>query len=141
MDAAAAIGLAGNIVQFIDFSWKIFQGSKDLYKSSTGASAENDVLELISRDLSYHTQRLDAITERHVTIPDSLISLIYECNKVADRLMKTLDTIKVRSPHKKWESFIQALHCIWKKDKIQGFVRQLERLRNELQFTLQIMLR
>ena len=141
MDAAAAIGLAGNIVQFVDFAWKVLRESKDLYKSTTGSSSENDVLALIFRDLSYHFKRVNAVTQRHVTIPDSLITLIYECDKVNSRLVNTLDLIRVKSPHKKWESFVQALRCVWKKEKIEGLVKQLERLRNEVQFSLQVMLR
>ena len=48
---AAALGLAGNVVQFVDFSCKVLQDTKNLYGSSTGASAENDVIETICNDL------------------------------------------------------------------------------------------
>ena len=47
MDPVAALGLAGNIVQFVGFSCRVLQDTKSLYKSTTGASAENDVLEVI----------------------------------------------------------------------------------------------
>ena len=52
MDPVAALGLAGNIVLFVDFSCKVLQDTKSLYKSTTGASADNDVLEVICRDLT-----------------------------------------------------------------------------------------
>ena len=139
MDAAASMGLASNIMQFVDFSWKLFQEARDLYNSSTGASPENDILEVVSRDLSFRIHRVNAIAQRHVTIPESMITLIYQCDKVANKLLKTLDLIKLQTPHKKWGSFVQALRSVWKKDKIAGLVRQLERLRDEVLFALRIM--
>lgn len=36
MDPASADGLASSIMAFIDFSWKLVQGSYQVYNSATG---------------------------------------------------------------------------------------------------------
>lgn len=140
MDPVAALGLAGNIVQFVDFSCKILQDTKSLYSSSTGVSAENDVVEAICRDIINLNDALTAPSAPGA-IPDSMRSLASTCKDVAAELLGTLDKIRVREPHRKWKSFVQALRSVWKKEQIEELVRRMERLRSETQYRLQLMLR
>ena len=83
MDPISVIGLAGNIVQFVDFTWKLIDEARSLYDSSTGASEENDLLELITKDLNDHYDNLTAPSR---------------CKDVASELLDILDTIKVKGP-------------------------------------------
>ena len=140
MDPVAALGLAGNIVQFVDFSCKVLQDTKSLYKSTTGASADNDVLEVICRDLIELDNALTAPSAPG-TIPDSMRSLASMCKQVAAELLAVLDKIRVREPRQKWKSFVQALRSVWKKEQIEELLKHMERLRNETQYRLQLMLR
>ena len=140
MDPVAALGLAGNIVQFVDFSCKVLQDTKNLYGSSTGASAENDVIESICNDLISLNKALTAPSDPG-TIPDPIVNLASNCQGVAVELLQLLDKIKAHGPKRKWKSFIQALRSVWKKEQIEELVRRMERLRNETQFHLQLMLR
>ena len=140
MDPVAALGLAGNIVQFVDFSYKVLQDTKSLYGSSTGASAENDIIETICNDLINLNNALTAPSEPGA-IPDSMRTLASNCKDVAAELLQLLDKVKVHGPNRKWRSFVQALRSVWKKEQIEELVRRMERLRNETQFHLQIMLR
>ncbi len=140
MDPVAALGLAGNIVQFVDFSCKVLCDAKSLYGSSTGASAENDVLEAIGSDLVNLSHALIAPSAPG-TVPESLRSLASRCKDVATELLGTLDKIKVRGPHQKWKSFVQALRSVWEKERIEELVKRMERLRNETQYRLQLMIR
>ena len=136
----AALGLAGNIVQFVDFSCKVLQDTKSLYSSSTGASAENDVIEAICRDLINLNNNLTAPSAPGA-IPDSIRSLASSCKDVAAELLGTLNKIRVREPHQKWKSFVQTLRKVWKEGQIEELVKRMERLRNETQYRLQLMLR
>ena len=140
MDPISAIGLAGSIVQFVDFSWKIFSETKDLYISSTGTTAGNDVLESISRDL---IQLNDALTapSNAGAIPDGMRDLASQCKGVAQELFEVLDKIKVKGPRRKWKSFAKALQSVWKAEQIEKLVKRMERLRNEMQLRLQLILR
>lgn len=140
MDPVAALGLAGNIVQFVDFSCKILQDTKSLYSSSTGVSAENDVFEAICSDIIILNDALTAPSGPGA-IPDSMRSLASTCKDVAAEILGTIDKIRVREPRQKWKSFVQALRSVWKKEQIEELVKRMEKLRDETQYRLQIMLR
>ena len=140
MDPIAAIGLAGNIVQFVDFPWKILSETRDLYESTTGASADNDVLESISKDLINLNDALTAPSSAGA-IPNRLRILAGQCKGVAEELLEVLDKIKVKGSHRKWKSFMQALRSVWKKEQIENLFKRMERLRNGMQLRLPLMLR
>lgn len=140
MDPVAAIGLAGNIVQFLDFSCKLLSGAKGLYNSRTGASDENKVLETVSNDLRLLNGELTA-PSAYGAIPDSIKDLASQCKDVAVQLIDVLNEIKVKGPHRKRSSFVQALRGVWEKDQIEGLSKQLDRLRSEIQIRLQLMMR
>ena len=139
MDPIAAIGLAGNIVQFVDFTWKLIDEAKSLYDSSTGVSEENDLLELIVNDLNDLNGNLTAPSALGA-IPGPVRSLASKCKDVASELLETLDSIKVKGRGRKWNSFLQALRSVWKKGQIEGLVKRLKGLRDEMQFGLQLAL-
>ena len=140
LDPVAAIGLAGNIVQFVDFSWKLIDEARDLYGSSSGASQEHDLLELIFSDLNTLNDKLTAPTALGA-IPESLRNLASQCKDFVEQLFRILKDLKVKGDNRKWKSFLQALRTIWKKEQIEQLVKQLERLRDAMQFRLQIVLR
>lgn len=119
MDPVAAIGLAGNIVQFLDFSCKLLSGAKGLYNSSTGASDENEVLETVSNDLRLLNDELTA-PSAYGAIPDPIRGLADQCKDVAIQLIEVLKEIKVKGTHRRRSSFVQALRGVWKKEQIEG---------------------
>src|SRR6266566_2274950 len=51
MDILVAIGLAGNIIQFVDFGGKLISKTAEIYKSSTGALVENVDIETATNNL------------------------------------------------------------------------------------------
>lgn len=139
-DPVAALGLAANIVQFVDFSHKLLSESRALYNSATGSSADNTVIEAVATDLDLLNAKLTAPSAAGA-IPESMRSLASQCKDVASELLAVLDKIKVKGPHRKWKSFVQALQSVWRKEEIDELVRRMERLRDEMHFRLQIMMR
>jgi hypothetical protein len=51
LDPFTAFGLAGNIVQFVDYRSKLICSTHKIYKSSTGSSKDHDHLEGIATRL------------------------------------------------------------------------------------------
>ena len=140
IDPVATLGLAGNIVQFVDFSWKLWCETKDLYDSSSGVSAEHDILELVTRDLIQLDSALNAPANAR-GISAEMRSLATRCRGVAMELLKLLEKIKVVGPRKKWKSFVMAMRSVWKKEQIESLMKRMETLRNEMQLRLQWMMR
>ncbi|KAL9613688.1 MAG: hypothetical protein Q9167_001765 [Letrouitia subvulpina] len=142
MDPVSALALAGNIVQFVDFSFKLLRETKTIYQSSSGGSEDNDVIEKITMDVISLNNNLTASAAPAV-IPEDLRALAGQCKLVAEKLLKALEDVKVKGSHRVWKSFKQALENVWKmkKEEINSLVIQTERLRNEMQYRLQWMLR
>ena len=139
LDPITSIGLAGNIVQFVDFSWGLLRETKDLYNSSEGTTADIDVLESISNDIIDLDDTLTAPSAAGA-IPQQMRDLASQCKEIAQELLLILDKVKAKEPRKKWRSFVAALRSVWKKEQIENLVKRLERLRDQMQTRLQWML-
>lgn len=139
MESLAAFGLAGTVVQFFDFSCNLLFGAKSLYESSTGASAENLVIETITNNL---IQLNDALTAPSApgAIPDQLRKLASHCKSVARDLLEVLEEVKVKGSHRKFKSFVKAVEGACKKGKVESLSKRLEALRNQMQYGLQMTL-
>ena len=140
MDPSTGLGIASGIVQFVDFSWRLLHEFQDLYKSGTGMTADNDVIEIIARDLALHNNEL-LVPSFPSNLPEPFFRLASRCKAVADELLRVLDEIKVKNPHKKWTTFVQALRSVWKKERVTNLLERMERLRGQMHFSIQLMLR
>ena len=58
MEALAAIGLATNIITFIDFSYKLISGSHQILNSTSGLTPESSRLGTVVDDLRLITDKL-----------------------------------------------------------------------------------
>lgn len=61
MDPLTAIGLAGNILTFIDFSYKVISGVNKVLSAPNGMTPENERLSVLVEDLNVVT--LDLATD------------------------------------------------------------------------------
>ncbi|KFY14488.1 hypothetical protein V492_02588 [Pseudogymnoascus sp. VKM F-4246] len=119
LEALVAVGLADNIVQFTHFAQQLLSGARKLYRSTSGATAENTELELITknirklaetedlRKLAESTQQCDGLNRitSHPTNLDSddedWMQLNQQCKELAVDLLKLLDSFKVKADHKR----------------------------------------
>jgi len=142
MAELAALGLASNIVQFIDFGITLFHEGKEIYESSEGSSAKRLELETITADLRDIVHELQP-TIHPVTKDDAALGrLAKDCEKLATDLLCLLDKLKVKeSQHPKWASFKQALNSVLKEGAIRNLESRLEKCRDQLGKRLLYMLR
>ena len=89
LDPLIAIGLVGNIVQFVEFGLKIVSKAREVHKSSTGTLSENVDTEHIAADLIELTTSLQA-TESSAAGDPALEHLCAACNEVANELLTVL---------------------------------------------------
>ena len=138
LDPFSALSLAGNIVQFVDFSCKLISESQEVYRSAAGASVENVEVEIIAENLS---QLSDKLTNSSTPISRdglhkdeaALAGLAASCKEVANELLFTIQRLRVKDgPRRKWRSFHQALKTVWKESKIVELQNRLNSLRNEM---------
>jgi hypothetical protein len=115
MDPLSALGLAGNIVQFIDFGSKLVCKGRQIYKSSDGALEQHVDLEATTNDLVLLSAQIEPSKYRNQESDHQLkeeavlLKLTTACNDVALTLLTTLNSIKVTGRHRRWKSVRQAL--------------------------------
>lgn len=136
MEALAALGLASNVISFVDFSWKLVAGARQIYGSASESSNNSQTLEVLATSI---TELNDAIVI-DAAIPDNLQKLSKECHTVARDLLAVIGKLRMKGKHKRWNSFAVALKEVWKQGKIDGLVERLQRLQSQLlvqiQFTM-----
>ena len=155
LEGLAALSVASNIAQFVDFGCRLFFETKELYNSSSGLANESMELENISQTLGRLSNglmaknsfgdppssgvRLDEIL--HILPANTktihgdekdLISLAQQCQKVAEELSGALNQLRINGPGKKWECFRVSLKRIWKAKRIDKIAKRMERLSSQL---------
>ena len=75
LEGLAALALAGNLIQFVDFGRKLFSKSRELYRSSQDLSSENAELEKIAQFYSRNSKEINSVLRRKVRCLWTSISL------------------------------------------------------------------
>ena len=134
---ASAVGLAANILQFIQFSFDLISDAKELSRSAHGLKAESVELKIIAESLSRLSATLiiplDPSTGAVPPSEHDIHKLANSAKAVADKLLATLQGLQViGGSHRKWRSFRQALKSVWHKDEIKNLEKRLEHLLRSL---------
>ncbi|KAF2114525.1 hypothetical protein BDV96DRAFT_522208 [Lophiotrema nucula] len=133
VDPFTALGVAGNIIQFLDFSCKLISKGKEIYTSGEGASAVSLEIEVIHEDLC---NVANALGPQHTISAQDihLQQLAKACQDVAQDLLNTVRSLKVdpQAQHRKWKSFRQALKSVWKQSRIEDLEARLDSFRKQL---------
>lgn len=135
MEAVAAIGLAANILQFIDFGTRILSKGKEIYTSTDGTLKENITIEAVVNHLKDSLARLQGYTALRSVAAQKLQD---ECGILINEILNALDKVKVKGPPSKWKSLRKALKSVRSKGQIEQWLRQLESLRNEYNTELEV---
>ncbi|KAI1270737.1 hypothetical protein F5Y18DRAFT_422239 [Xylariaceae sp. FL1019] len=92
METLAAVGLAGNILSFVDFSAKLLVSARAIYKSAAEASPENHVLQIIAEDVQFYVENITTTsdTDQH------LKTLAEESRIIASDLLGLIHQVSVR---------------------------------------------
>ncbi|KAL8916423.1 MAG: hypothetical protein Q9208_008524 [Pyrenodesmia sp. 3 TL-2023] len=137
MEVLAVLGLASNIVQFLDFSGRLVSSTLELYEATEGALSSNSVLEEISTDLKELCDGLlpsgaSGIGPTRTKSEAALLSLSQSCRAMGQKFLLVLEDLKVKGKGKGWQSARQALRTAWKAKEIQRYERQLGEYRSQI---------
>ncbi|KAK7893787.1 hypothetical protein LTR67_006488 [Exophiala xenobiotica] len=136
MDPLSAIGLAGNILQFVDFASTLVGQGVEIYRSAVGATA-------VHTDLRTSIERLDALSKpfrKRVAVPRNedeaqIVKTAVACNQIARDLATALDKLAA-TPHSRSSSVWKALQSVWEQPKIEETVKKLNMCKNDLHLLL-----
>lgn len=142
LDPLSALGLAGNLIQVIQFSYDVVSEGNKIYHNASGVLTQNKSIEEVSSDLAELTETLKAKQDEWRTAqgrtaldPEEtrLRNLCDRCVEVAFELQIQLNKLKAKEGRaKRLRSYKQALISVWRKDDVEELEKRLERYQKEL---------
>jgi hypothetical protein len=151
MDPLTALSIAGNVVQFLDFTSKLVSKGYRIYTSAEGGLSENEQIQTLTEDMRNIAVRLkkDLVLDSQGLVNQrtemeapsnedlALKMLCQKCCSLANELLDQLEKLKVRGDkHRKWRSFRQALKTVYNKGRLEEMRQQLESIRSQMDLHL-----
>ena len=147
MDPLTALGVAGNLVQLVEFGVRVLSKGNHIYHSAEGTLEANHDLEKVTTDLlllqtklkrSWRPRNLSsALPEDEQRMHDLCVS----CDTVAQKLLERLNMVKAQGRHRRWKSLRQALKSVCSKQYIDELSRSLSNYQTQLNVHLLVSLR
>lgn len=161
MEATAALGLAGNISQFLEFGLKLCKTVAEISRSGSGITKNNadrerltrnfaSSLEVIKRDLSkYCTSLADDTSIAGNTTSQGggggdggeLQAIVDGCKSVALDMLGRLERLKIGENAGKLKSFAAAMKALWREKDLGEIEKKLHLFRSELHWAIVVSLR
>ncbi|KAH9909472.1 hypothetical protein F4778DRAFT_169 [Xylariomycetidae sp. FL2044] len=139
MEALVAVGLASNIVSFIDFGSKLIRTASELRDSA--ASADNEAhavvithFEKLAEQMSNSAQGISNASTSPSPLEQSLIPLANGCCHLAKKLLQRLDDLSILSSQKdsRLRRTKTAIKCLWTQREVNETANQLHHFRSEI---------
>ena len=145
MEALAALALAGNVLQFVQFVSVLVSTVSEVHDSASGASERTIELENIYERLSAFTSSLQiqestgvsAFTQTTENLAHirAVSDLAKDCKGLCDQLLETIRDLKVEGGRwRRFRSFKAALKSAWESEKIDALEARLDRLQRVILF-------
>jgi hypothetical protein len=138
MDPFTAIGLAGNIIEFIDFGFEVVSVAREIYGSNSGATSENKDLEFLTSKGHNLALNLQPKKPKSQMTDDecNLNNLAVECTRLSHDLLALLRDLRARKTGSTKESLRAVWRNIWKKKEKTELEKKLESCRQLLHLQL-----
>ena len=140
MDPVTAIGLAASIVSFIDFSWSLLTGAKELYESGRRKTKDNARISSIVDDLNEYALDLTIGGEGASKHEKALRALANDCHGLSKELVKILQKLEM-TKNSRWQSLKKTWQAMRKADDIALIELRLEKYRTQMNTRLLALLR
>lgn len=131
LDPITALGIAGNVVQFIDFGIKATSKTREIRKNAKRMTVADADLEFVTKDLVALNAQLYASVGSS-SEAEALEELCGRCAKTAGELLSALQTFTVQGKKTKWKSTRKALKSLWGRDGVEEMKQRLLDFREEL---------
>lgn len=138
MEALAAVSLAGNILQLLNFAGDAISKSRQIHASVNGALEEHEDLEIVTTNLKDLSVRLQTPAG---PVDSVLEQLCIRCREIADELLKALESLCVKGKYTRSQSLRKALKVLWGKEKFKVLEERLAIFRQELTLHITVELR
>ncbi|KND93066.1 hypothetical protein TOPH_02094 [Tolypocladium ophioglossoides CBS 100239] len=135
MDPATAVGLAASVITFIDFSWSLVTGAKELHESGRGTTKENACIGTIVHDLKEYSLELGSGGQSASEHENALRALAGDCATLSEELVAVLEKLN-SSGNSRWQSLEAAWLGMRKESAVQSIERRLGEYRAQMNVRL-----
>ena len=141
MDPISAVGIAAAVIQFVTFTGTLVSGAYELHYRREGKKRWVLQLTDLTTSLVEIKDNICAIQPKntHETLcprDNDIVSLCKACNRIADRFLSVLDTIRSKKAksqaklwRKPWNNFRGVLLELWKRSEIEALEKELDSFR------------
>ncbi|KAH7397492.1 hypothetical protein BKA64DRAFT_37798 [Cadophora sp. MPI-SDFR-AT-0126] len=140
LDPLTAFSLAGTVVQFVDFSCKIFSTTQELSQSKNGTSEEFYTHEVITRNLLNLSEKLEANLQENFVdgvlyggSDQALKKLCEGCRSLSKTMLKRLGKVKIQDRSGSRTMLKQAIKIMWSRKEIAQIATQLAAYQRQLE--------
>ena len=140
-DPASAIGLAASIVQLLILTSGLLKKTREVYKSTNGATDAGNQLEVVATSISrllndVVINKTPFYRNEGSAAGEELLKLSEGCEEVCRELLGALDRLKSESGQRASQSFRQALRFVWNEKKISALADRIEAYRRQIDTAL-----
>lgn len=141
LEALAAIGLAGNIVQFIDFCCTLFSQTRQISSSASGLSSDLNNLSEITTSLKGFciTFSNGSTGSQQDKTHAALQKLAADCGCAAQQLSDAIDRVRSKKPGSNFSSFRACLKGVWNQNEIKHMEKRVDSFRAALILQIEVM--
>ncbi|KAF2228710.1 hypothetical protein EV356DRAFT_537856 [Viridothelium virens] len=133
MDPLSAMGVAGNIIAFVEFTSKLVSKAYEIYLSTARMTDEHADLANVIEDVHAVTRRLGSSAGPAVTDDEAaLINLVNKCRKLSEDLIRALERLQTKKPMSKSESFHVAWRAMREKGNLESLEKRIGRYRRQI---------
>lgn len=134
LDPLTALGIAGNVVQFVDFASKLFNESVEVYHSASGSSSSVRTLATVSAELSALSKSFAPEDLK----PLGLSDVATQCSDIAKEIQSLVDRLTLKKPSKGlWPNFTVALKTVRSKGQIAVLMGRVDSVQLKLGVQMQ----
>jgi hypothetical protein len=149
MEALTALGLATNVVQFVDFASKIVSQAVKIYRAQGTQDESNEHLtleKLTSSFQSYNKALKSSLRHQeseasNLSVADKeILEICGQCEGLTRKLLTTLSELR-SSKTNVWTSFVDALKIVWSDDEVQKLRQTLDSYRQQIALLMMVSVR
>ncbi|KAK2763569.1 hypothetical protein CKAH01_15961 [Colletotrichum kahawae] len=141
-ESLAALGVASNIVQFVELGFKITKAVIETYRSTDPNGLAERNVDLVAMTSSLK-DRCTLLQDDAVAKADPItMGLLKRCIKVANELLSELEGLKMSTTnrHQSLAKFVVSVKAYWKKSKIEDLAARIVDIRKEIFWRLEPLL-
>lgn len=133
MESLLAIGLAANIVQFVEYACKLITQAKEVHNSASGLPQDAAHMQTVVQDIHKLLGSLDSSSAgNHRPVDPKLTGLAAECKVIADEILLAIKKLSNEHPDSRWSSFKVALKIVLRADQLKRLAERVSQLQSKI---------